>query len=40
MRQWLIADFSFLDVHVQLWMVLVLMVFLLWFFYVWATRKP
>ena len=40
MRQWLIADVSFLDVHVQLWMVLVVMVFLLWFFYVWANRKP
>jgi hypothetical protein len=40
MGQWLIADVSFLDVHVQLWMVLVVMVFLLWFFYVWATRKP
>jgi hypothetical protein len=39
MGQWLIADVSFLDVHV-LWMVLVVMVFLLWFFYVWATRKP
>ena len=40
MGQWLIADVSFLDVHVQLWMVLVVMVVLLWFFYVWATRKP
>ena len=40
MGHWLIADVSFLDVHVQLWMVLVVMVFLLWFFYVWANRKP
>jgi hypothetical protein len=40
MGQWLIADVSFLDVHVQLWMVLMAAVVLLWFFYVWATRKP
>ena len=32
MGQWLIADVPFLDVHVQLWMVLVVMVVLLWFF--------
>jgi hypothetical protein len=40
MGQWLIADVSFLEVHVHLWMVLVATVVLLWFFYVWATRKP
>jgi hypothetical protein len=40
MGQWLIADFSFVDVHVQLWMVVVAVVILLWLFYAWATRKP
>jgi hypothetical protein len=40
MGQWLIADLSFLDVHVQLWMMLVTVVILLWLFYVWAARRP
>jgi hypothetical protein len=40
MGQWLIADFSFLDIHVQLWMVVVTVVIRLWLFYVWATRRP
>jgi hypothetical protein len=40
MGQWLIADFSFLDVHVQVWMVVVIVALLVWFFYVWATRRP
>ena len=38
MGQWLIADVSFLDIHLQLWMLLVAGVVLLWFLYVWATR--
>jgi hypothetical protein len=40
MGQWLIADFSFVDVHVQLWMVVVAVAILLWLFYAWATRRP
>ena len=38
MGQWLIADLSVSDVHVQLWMLLVIGIVLLWFLYVWATR--
>ncbi len=38
MGEWLIADVALLDVHVQLWMLLVTGVVLLWFLYVWATR--
>jgi hypothetical protein len=38
MGQWLIADVPFLDIHLQLWMLLVAGVVLLWFLYVWATR--
>ena len=38
MAQWLIADISLLDVHVQLWMLLVTGIMLLWFIYVWVTR--
>ena len=38
MGQWLIADLSVADVHVQLWMLLVTGILLLWFLYVWATR--
>jgi hypothetical protein len=38
MGQWLIADLSVFDVHVQLWMLLVTGILLLWFLYVWATR--
>jgi hypothetical protein len=38
MEQWLIADISLLDVHLQLWMLLVASFILLWFAYVWATR--
>jgi hypothetical protein len=38
MGQWLIADVSFLDVHVQLWMLLVAGVLLIWLAAVWATR--
>jgi hypothetical protein len=38
MGQWLIADISLLDTHLQLWMLLVTGIMLLWFFYVWATR--
>ena len=38
MGQWLIADVSVSDVHLQLWMLLVAGVILFWFLYVWATR--
>jgi hypothetical protein len=38
MAQWLIADISLSDVHMQLWMLLVTGLILLWFVYVWATR--
>jgi hypothetical protein len=38
MGQWLIADVSLFDVHLQLWMLLVTGIVLLWFLYVWATR--
>jgi hypothetical protein len=38
MGQWLIADVSFLDAHVQLWMLLVVGVLLIWLAAVWATR--
>ena len=38
MGEWLVADVSLLDVHVQLWMLLVTGAILLWFLYVWATR--
>ena len=38
MGQWLIADISLLDVHLQLWMLLVAGIILFWFLYVWATR--
>jgi hypothetical protein len=38
MGQWLIADVSLLDIHLQLWMLLVTGIMLLWIIYVWATR--
>jgi len=38
MTQWLIANITFLDVHLQLWMLLVTGIISLWFVYVWATR--
>ena len=38
MGQWLIADLSLFDVHLQLWMLLATGIMLLWFVYVWATR--
>jgi hypothetical protein len=37
MGQWLIADVSLLDIHLQLWMLLVTGIMLLWIIYVWAT---
>ena len=40
MGQWLIADVSLLDVHVQLWMLLVIGIMSLWTIYVWATQLP
>jgi hypothetical protein len=38
MGQWLIADVSIFDVHLQLWMVLVGGILLLWFIWAWVTR--
>jgi hypothetical protein len=38
MGQWLIADVSLLDVHLQLWILLVFGIMLLWIIYVWATQ--
>ena len=38
MEHWLIADITFLDAHLQLWMLLVIGIISLWFVYVWATR--
>ena len=38
MGQWLIADLSVSDVHLQLWMLLVAGYRVPWFLYVWATR--
>jgi hypothetical protein len=34
MGQWLIADVSLLDIHLQLWMLLVNGIMLLWIIYV------
>jgi hypothetical protein len=39
MGEWLIADVSFLRVHLQVWMLLVLGILLFWFIVVWATRS-
>ena len=38
MGQWLIADVSLFDVHLQLWMLLVAGVLKCWFGIIWATR--
>jgi hypothetical protein len=38
MEHWLIVDITFLDVHLQLWMLLVTAIMSLWFVYVWVTR--
>jgi hypothetical protein len=38
MGRWLVADLSVMDVHFQLWMVLVTGILLVWFLFVWATR--
>ena len=38
MAEWLIADVSLFDVHLQLWMLLVTSALVLWFFYVWVMR--
>jgi hypothetical protein len=38
MGEWLIADLSVMDVHFQLWMVLVTGILLVWLALVWATR--
>ena len=39
MGQWLIADISFLDIHIQVWMALVAGILLLWLILVWMTRS-
>ena len=39
MGEWLITDISLLDVHFQVWMLLVLGILLCWFIVVWATRS-
>ena len=39
MGQWLIADLSVSDVHLQLWMLLVTAILLVWFAFVWATPR-
>jgi hypothetical protein len=39
MGQWLITDVSMLDVHVQLWMLLVIAIMAVWIAYVWATHS-
>jgi hypothetical protein len=36
MEHWLIVDITFLDVHLQLWL-LVTAIMSLWFVYVWVT---
>jgi hypothetical protein len=36
--RWLIADVSLLDVHLQLWMLLVIGIMLLWIIYVSAMQ--
>jgi hypothetical protein len=38
MRDLLLADLSVMDIHFQLWMVLVTAILLIWFAFVWATR--
>jgi hypothetical protein len=38
MRDLLIADLSVMDVHFQVWMVLVTAILLIWFVFVWVTR--
>jgi hypothetical protein len=38
MGRWLVADLSVMDVHFQLWMVLVTGILLVWFLFAWATR--
>jgi hypothetical protein len=39
MGQWLAADLSVMDVHLQIWMVLVTAILLVWFAFVSATRQ-
>ena len=39
MGQWLSADLSVMDVHLQVWMVLVTAILLVWFAFVSATRQ-
>jgi NADH:ubiquinone oxidoreductase subunit 3 (subunit A) len=39
MREWLIADVSLWDVHIQTWMLVVLAFFLFGFGYVWRQQR-
>jgi hypothetical protein len=39
MGEWLVADVSLLDIHVQVWMLLVLGAFLLWFALAWRRAR-
>jgi hypothetical protein len=39
MGQWLVAGLSVMDVHFQVWMVLVTAILLVWFAFVSATRQ-
>ena len=39
MGEWLITDISLLDVHFQVWTLLVLRILLCWFIFVWAIRS-
>ena len=39
MGEWLIADLSVLDFHVQAWILLVTGIFLLWLLYAWRQAR-
>jgi hypothetical protein len=39
MGEWLIADVSLWDVHIQMWMLVVLAIFLFGFAYVWRQQR-
>ncbi len=40
MGQWLVADISVMNVHFQLWMVLVTGILLVWFLFVGHAPRP
>jgi hypothetical protein len=39
MGEWLIADVSLWDVHIQMWMLFVFAIFLFGFVYVWRQQR-